>query len=174
MTLLPCTTRLDVYDALFDDEAPEQQATAHPIAVRLCASCPAPCPEKVTEASAPREVELLPDGWLPRTTVGHAGFTGLEPWHGRADAVQVHGCRCQRCTDAYQPDAKPSRQRVYWPKSRAYVPVNRRIQVWAADARRLQEAGATVQGIADQLCVTADTAQALLQLPDPQQHPAIA
>lgn len=161
---LPCTTRLDVYDALFDDEAPEQQVAAHPVAVRLCASCPAPCDQQFTAASAPRTAELLPAAWLPRTSEGRAEFTGAEPWHGRPDAVRVHGCRCERCAYAYRPDAKPGRQRVYWPKSRGYVPADRRVQVWAADARRLQQAGATVERIADHLCVTVDTARGLLQL----------
>lgn len=164
MRQLPCTTRLDVYDALFDDEAPEQQAAAHRVAVRLCGSCPAPCDQKVTSTSTPRVAEELPELWLPATTEGRAEFTGRESWHGRPYALRVHGCQCQRCSSAHQPGAPIRAPRVTWPKSTAYIRPADRISASATEAAGLAAKGMTVQQIADLMCVTVPTAEALLRL----------
>lgn len=68
--LLPCTARLDIYDALLDAEpdSPTYQ-DAHADAVRLCAACTRQCTERITPSSGPRTVpDFDATEWIPART----------------------------------------------------------------------------------------------------------
>jgi hypothetical protein len=131
---------LDVFDALFDDEAPERRTAAHQVAVRLCASCPAPCPEQVTAGSGPRSSSAV--------VLDDAEVTGREERPARKQSRIAAWCA-----------ANP----VPW-QSEAYVPPARRAEAHAREAAHLASLGLTVAQVADRLCVTVETAAALLRL----------
>ncbi|WP_333745546.1 hypothetical protein [Streptomyces sp. IBSBF 2950] len=163
--ILPCQDRLDVWDALFEDEGSEARATAHRTAVTLCAGCPRPCPEQVTEASAPRTVVDLAEDWLPPSREGRSQYTGKEKWHGTAAGVPTHGCYCHRCIAAYDAHRDRHAQRAKGQAlsvGRMYVPVDDRVRIWATEAVALDRLGLTRAQIATQLYVTEETAEQLL------------
>ncbi|MDX3165953.1 hypothetical protein PV516_19385 [Streptomyces scabiei] len=162
---LPCTERLDVWDALFEDEGSEVHAAAHRTAVTLCAGCPRPCPEQVTEASAPRTVTELTDDWLPPSREGRSQYTGEEKWHGTAAGVPTYGCSCRRCVTAYDAHRDRKVQRDIGQNlniGRAYVAAADRVRVWATEAVALARLGLTPAEIGTQLYVTEETAEQLL------------
>ncbi|MFJ3793819.1 hypothetical protein [Kitasatospora sp. NPDC090091] len=137
MSTLPCTTRLDVYDALLDAELDTQAyKAAHDQAAQLCGACPRPCIEKVTATSAPRTVQDFDDTeWIPAP----------------APAVLL-------------PLNTVRRSRVYWPPTgRDYVQPDRRPTAWARMAAELADDGRTLPDIAAALCVDEATATALIE-----------
>lgn len=145
MTALPCSTRLDVCDALFDDEDEQARAKALPVAIALCASCPAKCDQQVTETSAPRTVELT-------VTDDEAGVE-LKPVRKPS--------RVSRASAGAAEDFGP------W-RSRAYIPPRERIPAAAAEAMELEAAGFTVEQIAERMCITAETATMLIAYDKPK------
>ncbi|GAA1110682.1 hypothetical protein [Streptomyces javensis] len=162
---LPCTDRLDVWDALFEDEDSEAQAAARRTAVTLCAGCPRPCPEQITEASAPRTVTELAEDWLPPSREGRSLYTGKEKWHGTAAGVPTHGCYCHRCAAAYDAHRDRHAQRAKGHSlsiGRSCVPVADRVRVWATEAVAQTRLGLTPAQIATRLYVTEQTAEQLL------------
>lgn len=72
MSTLPCTGHTGLYDlVLFDEDAePAARTQALHRAAALCAGCPAPCEQKVTADSGPRELVLLADDWMPPAREG--------------------------------------------------------------------------------------------------------
>ncbi|WP_435058414.1 hypothetical protein [Streptomyces sp. bgisy060] len=137
MTALPCLGHQDLYDALFDDAAPEQREPAHRRAMALCGACPQPCDQQVTAASVPRTVEPLPAGWLPAATEGRSLYTGRERWHGTAAGVSIR-------------------------TGGSYVRSVDRVDHWAAWAAELAADGIDHAAIAAELLVTEDTVRLLL------------
>ncbi|HEX5567475.1 MAG TPA: hypothetical protein VFY14_11220 [Streptomyces sp.] len=142
MTALPCVGHAALYDlVLFEEDAPAaQRDQAVHRAAALCAGCPAPCDQKVTADSGPRELVLLEPGWMPPAREGRP-----EPkpaprrtWSAdrRAAAAMTVG--------------------------RDYVPVPQRADAWARMAAEYAAAGMPLVGIAERLCVTEQTAADLI------------
>ncbi|WP_328545413.1 hypothetical protein [Streptomyces europaeiscabiei] len=162
---LPCVGNASVYDALFDDVPQKEQQTARVQAAALCARCPSPCPDKVTETSTTRVVVELAPGWMPDAQEGRALYTGRETWHGTAAGVPTHGCRCQRCTDAYDQHLERHARRTAGQALRtgqSYVRAEDRVDAHAREALQLARKGRTVPDIALALCVTEETALRLI------------
>lgn len=142
MTTLPCAGNAALYDlVLFEEDAdPRQRQQAVHRAAALCAGCPAPCPEKVTADSSPRELVLLEPDWMPPAREG-------------------------------RPEPKPAPRRTWSADRRAaaamtvgrdYVPAAKRVSAWARMAAEYAAAGMPLAQIADQLCVTEQTAADLI------------
>jgi hypothetical protein len=130
---------VDVFDALFDDEAPEARAAARPIAVQLCAACPSKCAEQVTEASAP-----LSSTAVVLTDEDVAGPVRCP----RRSAVQFAQQAARDRAGRWQSDARA--------RGRAH----------AAEAARLAAQGLGVREIARRLDVPVEAARTLLRLTD--------
>ncbi|MTE20252.1 hypothetical protein F0L17_14265 [Streptomyces sp. TRM43335] len=142
MTALPCVGRSALYDlALFEEDAdPRQRQQAVHRAAALCAGCPAPCPEKVTADSGPRELVLLEPDWMPPAREGQPEPkpTPRRKWSAdrrKAAAMTV---------------------------GRDYVPTDRRADAWARAAAEHAAAGMPLAQIAERLCVTEQTAADLI------------
>ena len=145
MTTTPCVGNAEVYDAvLFDDVTDEQRAHAVHQTASLCNDChiAATCGERVTETTAPREVPLLPEGWLPAAREG-----------------------------VRMPEEPPARRRsADWRAGQAmnvgrdYVRPEQRPVAWARMAAELAASGQIVPEIALGLCVSADTVEELLSM----------
>lgn len=142
MSALPCTGRSALYDlVLFDDDAPaDKRDAARTEAASLCARCPSPCPERVTADTAPRHLALLDDGWMPPATEGRAEQVPPPPRTWSAD---------RRAAAAVA-------------VGRDYVRPHQRPAAWARMAADLAAKGRTLGEIAADLCVSEDTAAALL------------
>ena len=142
MTALPCVGRSALFDlVLFNDEAPaDERAAARAEAAGLCARCPSPCPEKVTADTAPRHLVLLDDDWMPPAAEGkpEPQVPAARTWSAdrRAGAAVTVG--------------------------HGYVRPHQRPAAWARMAADLAARGRTLAEIAASLCVSEDTAAALL------------
>lgn len=143
-TTPPCVGHATLYDALFDDEQPEQRAAAQQQAAALCATCPTPCPQKVTASSPPRTSELLDEEWLPPSREGRP-----EP--------QVPKTRTW---------SAERRAGAAFAVGRAYIKPQQRPAAWARMAAGLAAEGRTPTQIADALCVSTDTVHLLLAQSD--------
>ncbi|MHA4819447.1 hypothetical protein ACXZ65_34420 [Streptomyces aculeolatus] len=164
-TVLPCLGREAIYDALFDDIAPDRRAAALTEAVQLCSRCPSPCEQQVTAASGPRTAEELPLGWMPAERDGRPQYTGTESWHGTAAGLPTHGCHCPRCVMAYEAHCERQQNTALARRiqtGRSYVPAADRVDHWARWAADLNAAGWNPNDIADQLYVPLATVHLLL------------
>lgn len=159
---LPCTGRTALYDAvLWPDEGAEPNPAARATAARLCAACPAPCEQKVTAGTAPRTVVLLDEDWLPEEREGRREDDSSEPWHGTLAGVPTYQCDCRRCVRSYE-NYKAGREAARIRVGSDYVRPEQRTDVWARMAASMADEGRSIEQIALELCVTADTARALL------------
>lgn len=138
MNTLPCATQPALYDiVLFDDDVPaETRAAARVKAVALCATCPRPCDERVTTATRPRTLVLLPDDHMPPATEGR-----------RAPEVPQFGGTRRR-----QPQVA-----VGWD----YVRPHQRVAAWTRMAGQMAAAGRSIPEIAAGLAVDEATAARL-------------
>ena len=136
----PCTGRADLYDIVLFDDAPATERTqAVHQAAALCATCTAPCDQKVTVSTTPVELVLLEPGWMPPT---HEGRPEQKPKAG--------GWRV------------PNRQTISL--GRDYVRPNQRVAVWARMAAERAAMGHKLGDIAVELCVSEDTAAELIRI----------
>lgn len=154
MTTTPCVGHSALYDAALypDDEAPAEERTqAVHTAAALCDGCPiaSTCTERVTVDTAPRELALLPDNWLPAEREGRP-----EP-----EAPKVRTWSAER------------RAGTAITVGRDYVRPAQRPTAWARMAAQLASEGRTVEQIAEALCVSENTARALLGTTDTANHP---
>jgi hypothetical protein len=139
--VLPCRGNEALYDiVLFGEGTQAERRQAKHRAAALCASCPVQCDQIVTVDTAPRELVLLEPGWMPPE---REGTPDPEP------RMPVRGKRTQH------PDIKVGAD---------YVSPNRRVTVWAEAAAAKAAAGMPLAAIADDLCVTVETAQRLLEI----------
>ncbi|MBV9023350.1 MAG: hypothetical protein JO362_06055 [Streptomycetaceae bacterium] len=140
-TSTPCVGHSAVYDAaLYDDHLPAaQRAQAVHTAAALCNGCPiaASCTERVTADTAPRELVLLPDDWMPPEREGIP-----EP------EIRTFGPKPKAIVTGFD-----------------YVRPQQRPAAWARMAAGLAGRGRTVAQIADELCVSEDAVRALLGEP---------
>lgn len=138
---LPCVGNAALYDlVLFEDgDSAERQQAVHRAAA-LCASCPAPCDQKVTADSGPAELVLLESDWMPPQR------------EGKPDPEPRMPVRRKRTK---QPDIQVGAD---------YVPTNRRVAVWAELCADRATLGHSVTDIALDLYVSEDTAAQLLIL----------
>lgn len=134
--VLPCTTQPNVYDVLLDEESnTSAYKAARDTAIRLCSTCPTPCPQMVTLDSAPPIVDDFDDTeWIP--TPAPVVLLPVGPTRRRPE---------------YFP-----------PTGRDYVRPERRPAAWARMAAELAAEGRSVPDIALALCVSEDTVTALL------------
>ncbi|URN11305.1 hypothetical protein LUW77_03160 [Streptomyces radiopugnans] len=149
MTALPCVGRAALYGlVLFEEDAdPRKRQQAVHRAAALCAGCPAPCPEKVTVTTAPRELVLLETDWMPPTREGRPEPTPAPRRKWSADR----------------------RKAAAMTVGRDYVPAAQREAVWARMAVEYAAAGMPLAGIAERLCVTEQTAADLITHAQQQQ-----
>lgn len=162
---LPCLGHEDIYDALFDDVAPDRQAAARTEAVQLCSRCPSPCEQQVTATSGPRTTKELPLDWMPADRDGQPQYTGTESWHGTAAGVPTHGCHCQPCVKAYAAHCERQQNTALARRiqvGQSYVCPADRVEHWARWAADLNAAGWSPNAIADQVCVPPATVPLLL------------
>lgn len=137
--VLPCVGHAGLYDAvLFPEKGKPADPSARASAARLCAGCPAPCGQKVTADTVAPLLRLLDEDWLPPAKEGRAA---PEP-----------------------PTPTRRRQRTHLPPiGRDYVKPSHRPAAWARMARQLTDQGASAEQVAEQLCVSPDTARALIE-----------
>lgn len=144
MTATPCVGQSDVYDAaLYDDDIPTAQRTqAVHTAAALCSGCPIAdtCTDRVTLDTQPQPLELLPDNWLPPTREG----------------------RPEPAVPAARTWSKERREGAAITVGRDYVKPAQRPNAWARMAAELAEQGRTLAQIAEALCISEDTAAALV------------
>lgn len=136
---LPCLGNEALYDtALFDDSPTTVRTQAVHQAAALCRTCPAPCEQKVTVDSTPRELVLLEPDWMPPAREGRP-----------------------------EPEIRVPRRRRRQPvfeTGRAYVRPAQRVPVWAAMAAEQAQQGHGLADIAADLCVTEGTAARLVEI----------
>jgi len=140
MNALPCTAQPALYDiVLFEEDAPvEARATARITAAGLCTTCPQPCDERVTNATQPRALTLLPDDYMPPTTDGRRA----------PDVPQFGG-----------PRRREPQMAIGWD----YVRPHQRVAAWTRMAGQMATAGRSVQEIAAGLAVDEATAAWLVE-----------
>lgn len=80
MTSTPCISDPALYDrVLFDDATSEERAQARSEAAALCARCPSPCDARVTDATQPQPLVLLPAAPRRRPRVPKTGRDYVRP-----------------------------------------------------------------------------------------------
>ena len=133
---LPCIDNAALYDAvLFDDTPEDERQQAVHRAAALCAACPAKCDQMVTTDTGLRELVLLEPEWMPPPREGKP--EPELPAFGKK-RVRQHAM----VSDYVKPDD--------------------RVVVWARLASQRASAGMPLAAIADDLCVTEETAARLL------------
>jgi hypothetical protein len=145
----PCVGNSEVYDIVLYDEdvTAEQRAQAVHQAAALCNGCPiaGTCSERVTIDTERRELVLLPEEWLPPVREGRA--EPAEAPKRRWSAERLAGAEMAVGRDYVRPAQRPA--------------------AWARMAADLAADGQTVPQIAEALCVTVATVEALLRMAAP-------
>ena len=138
MSRLPCTDHADLYDlVLFDDGPAEARSEALRRAAGLCVSCPSPCEQKVGADTAPIELVLLPEDWMPTAREGKPEPKVATPAKRAREVVRGIGFD--------------------------YVRPDQRVAAWARMAGEHAARGDSLPAIAAALCVSESTAAALIE-----------
>ncbi|MEU9000485.1 hypothetical protein [Streptomyces sp. NPDC048551] len=141
MNALPCAARPALYDiVLFEEDVPAEARTAARItAAGLCATCPQPCDGRVTTATQPRALTLLPDDYMPPTAEGRSA----------PEVPQFGG-----------PRRREPQMAIGWD----YVRPHQRVAAWTRMAGQMAAAGRSVHEIAAGLAVDEATAARLIEV----------